>query len=60
MTAARILALLLALSIAINIGFLAGLIAHQAGAPAPRALMTGAGAVATILGLYFAAIAAYQ
>jgi hypothetical protein len=60
MTTVRILALLLALSAALNIAFFAGIMTHLAGAPAPRAVMTGGAAAATALGLYFAAIAAYH
>jgi hypothetical protein len=60
MTIVRILALLLALSAALNIAFSAGIIAHRAGATPPHAVMTGGGAAATVLGLYFAAVAAYH
>jgi hypothetical protein len=60
MTTVQMLALLLALSAALNIAFLTGLAAHQAGATTPRALATSGSAAATTLGLYFAAVAAYH
>ena len=50
----------LAVSTALNIAFTAGVIARSAGVGTANAILTGAGAAATSLGLYFAAIAAYQ
>jgi hypothetical protein len=60
MSPAQILALLLALSIALNIAISAGLLARSAGVSVPNAILTGAGAAATFLGLYLAAVAAYH
>ncbi|MGW2826419.1 hypothetical protein ACWC24_36360 [Streptomyces sp. NPDC001443] len=59
MSPLQILSLLLALSTALNIAITAGLLAHRAGASTPQAILTGAGAAATSLGIYFAAVAAY-
>ncbi|OEJ22941.1 hypothetical protein AR457_37660 [Streptomyces agglomeratus] len=59
MSPLQILSLLLALSTAGNVGLSAGLIANWAGVGVPHAILTGAGAGATCLGIYFAAIAAY-
>lgn len=60
MNLVEILSLLLALSIALNIAITAGLIARSAGVGTANAILTGAGAAATSLGLYFAAVAAYH
>ncbi|MER5382322.1 hypothetical protein ABT040_18925 [Streptomyces sp. NPDC002688] len=56
----QLLALLLALSAALNLAFTAGLLAHRSGADVTRAIRAGAGAAATALGIYFAALAAYR
>ncbi|GAA0404155.1 hypothetical protein Acor_24390 [Acrocarpospora corrugata] len=60
MTLTEILLLLLALSVALNIAIIAGLIARTTGLSTAQAILTGAGAAATSLALYFAAVAAYQ
>ncbi|MET9519968.1 hypothetical protein [Streptomyces sp. NPDC002994] len=60
MSPVQILSLLLAMSTALNIAITAGLLAHRAGAGVPQALLTGAGAAATGLGIYLAAVAAYR
>ncbi|MFI0479703.1 hypothetical protein [Actinomadura sp. 9N215] len=60
MSPQQTLALLLALSTALNIAITAGLLARSADASTPHAILTGAGAAATLLGLYFAAVAAYH
>lgn len=60
MNSVKILSLLLAVSIAINIAITAMLIARKANVSTPNAILTGAGAAATGLGLYFAAVAAYH
>ncbi|KQW17251.1 hypothetical protein [Streptomyces sp. Root369] len=60
MSPLQILSLLLALSTALNIAFTTGLLAHRSGAGIPQAILAGAGAAATSLGIYFAAIAAYR
>ncbi|MFA1550731.1 hypothetical protein [Actinomadura chokoriensis] len=59
MNTIQILSLMLALSIASNIAITAALIVRAAGVGTANAILTGAGAAATGLGLYFAAIAAY-
>lgn len=60
MSPVQILSLLLALSIAVNIAITTGLLAHRSGAGVPKAILTGAGAAATSLSIYLAAIAAYH
>jgi hypothetical protein len=60
MSQIEILSLLLAASTALNLALTAGLIARSAGVGTANAILTGAGAAATTLGLYFAAIAAYH
>jgi len=60
MSPVQILSLLLALSAALHLATAAALIAHRAGVGTPSAILTGAGAAATGLSLYFAAIAAYH
>ncbi len=60
MSAAQILALLLAVSLALNVAFVVGITAHRTGLGAARAALAGAGVIGTVLGLYFAAVAAYR
>jgi len=60
MSPVEILSLLLALSITLNIAITAALIARRAGASTANAILTGAGAAATTLALYLAAVAAYH
>jgi hypothetical protein len=60
MNLAEILSLLLAVSISVNLAVTAYLIARAAGLSSAQAILTSAGAAATSLGLYFAAIAAYD
>ncbi|MFD4371013.1 hypothetical protein [Streptomyces sp. NPDC058486] len=55
----QILSLLLALSVALTIAITAGLLARRSGIDVPLAILTGAGAGATGLTIYFAAVAAY-
>ncbi|GAA2650773.1 hypothetical protein GCM10010425_74350 [Streptomyces spororaveus] len=59
MSPLQILSLLLALSTALNIAITASLLARRTGASVPQAMLTGAGAAATSLGIYFTAVAAY-
>ncbi|MFE3205698.1 hypothetical protein [Embleya sp. NPDC059237] len=59
MSPLQILFLLLALSTALNLAVAAGLLTHRSGAGIPQAILTGAGAAATTLGIYLAAVAAY-
>lgn len=60
MKTVQILTLMLALSGASNIAFLAGIIARFSGAGLPQSVLTGGGAAASTLVIFFAAIAAYQ
>jgi hypothetical protein len=60
MSQAQALSLLLAISTALNIAIAASLLAHRSGTATPNAILTGAGAAATGLGLYFTALAAYH
>ncbi|MFF7647033.1 hypothetical protein [Streptomyces canus] len=60
MSPVQILSLLLALSTALNVAIGAGLLARRSGLGIPQAILTGAGAAATGLGIYFAAVAAYS
>ncbi|MBY8841912.1 hypothetical protein [Streptomyces sp. SP2-10] len=60
MSPLQILSLLLALSAALNIAFTAGLLTRRSGTEIPQAILAGAGAAATSLGIYFAAVAAYK
>lgn len=60
MSLAEILSLLLALSVTLNIAITSALIARSAGVGTANAILTGAGAAATGLALYFAAVAAYH
>ncbi|MGQ4434568.1 hypothetical protein [Streptomyces sp. SAS_260] len=56
----QILSLLLALSAALNIAFTASLLARRSGIGAYKAILTGAGAAGSSLGIYFTAVAAYK
>ena len=60
MSSVRILSLLLAISSAINIAFAVSLLTRASGASTANAVLAGAGAAATAVGLYFAAVAAYH
>ncbi|WP_331732163.1 hypothetical protein OG592_41260 (plasmid) [Streptomyces avidinii] len=60
MTLMQTLSLLLALSAALNIGFTAGLVARRSSVSIPQAILCGAGAAATSMGIYFAAVDAYK
>ncbi|WP_034488213.1 hypothetical protein [Actinomadura oligospora] len=60
LTTVQIMGLLLAASVAIHIATTIALLARWAGVGAASAALTGAGAAATSLGLYLAAIAAYH
>jgi hypothetical protein len=56
----QVLALLLAASAALNIAFTTGIIACRAGASTAQAILTAAGAVGTVLALFFTAVSAYR
>lgn len=60
MQSTQILALLLALSGAVNIAFAAAITARAAGANPAQAILTGAGSAGTVMAIFFAAVAAYQ
>ncbi|MFE4958675.1 hypothetical protein ACFRCW_32730 [Streptomyces sp. NPDC056653] len=60
MSPLKILSLLLALSTALNIAITVGLLARRSGAGVPQAILSGAGAAATGLGIYFAGVTAYR
>lgn len=60
MTTTQILSLLLALSIALTIAIGAGILTRRTGTSISHAILTGAGAAATALGVYFTAVAAYR
>lgn len=59
MSAVQILALLLAMSVATIIGMITALIERHNGTPLGGAILTGAGAAAMCLTIYFAAVSAY-
>jgi hypothetical protein len=60
MHATQILTLLLALSGALNIAFVAGMLARRAGASPAQAIMTAAGTAGTVMAIFFAAVSAYH
>jgi hypothetical protein len=60
MNSIQILSLLLALSTALNVAIITTLIARKANVSTPNAILTGAGAAATSLGLYLTAVSAYH
>jgi hypothetical protein len=59
MHAMQVLTLFLALSGAMNTAFAAGIAARHAGASAPQAILTAAGAAGTVMAIFFAAVSAY-
>jgi hypothetical protein len=60
MNTERILALLLALSGALNAAFAAGIIARRAGADTAQSILTAASAAGTVMALFFTAVSAYH
>ena len=56
----QVLTLLLALSGALNVAFTVGLTARLAGAAPAQAILTGAGAAATVMAIFFAGVSAYR
>jgi hypothetical protein len=60
MRAVQVLGLLLAVSVAVNLGLAAGITARHAGASFPQAALTAAGATGTAMGLFFTALSAYR
>jgi hypothetical protein len=59
MTPLEVLTLLLAFSIAVNIGCAAAFITLRTGAGWARAVLAGGGATGTVLIIFFTAVAAY-
>ena len=59
MSAVQTLGLLLAISSALNIAVGAGFVARRSGAAPAQAVLTGGAAAATMLTVFFAAVAAY-
>ncbi|SNS73064.1 hypothetical protein [Actinomadura mexicana] len=60
MTMVKVLSLLLAVACAVIIAFAASIAAYCAGSGLAHALLVGGGAASTALGIYLAAVAAYQ
>ena len=60
MNAERVLALLLALSGALNVALAVDITARHAGAGPAQAILTGAGAAGTVMAIFFAAVSAYH
>ena len=60
MNAERVLALLLALSGALNVALAVGITARHAGAGPAQTILTGAGAAGTVMAIFFAAVSAYH
>lgn len=56
----QVLTLLFALSSALNVAFTVGLTARVAGARPAQAILTGAGALGTLMAIFFAAVSAYR
>jgi hypothetical protein len=56
----QLLTLLLALSGALNVAFVAGITARHAGASNAQAILTGAGSAGTVMAIFFAAVSAYH
>lgn len=55
----KLIMLVLALSVAVNVGLVVGLMAAVLGVGRGTAFLSGVSAAGTVLGLYFAAVAAY-
>ena len=60
MNALQVMTLLLAASAALNIAFIAGIIARHAGTSTAQAILTAASAAGTVLALFLAAVSAYR
>jgi len=60
MHAVQVLALLLALSGALNIAFATGIIARYAGSSLAQAILAASGAAGTVMAIFFAAVSAYH
>lgn len=56
----QVLTLLLALSGAFNVAFIAGITARLASIGPAQAILTGAGAAGTVMAIFFAAVSAYR
>jgi len=60
MHALQVLTLLLAVSGALNVAFIAGITVRLAGTGLAQAILTGAGAASTVLAIFFTAVSAYH
>ncbi|MET9730144.1 hypothetical protein ABZZ79_05540 [Streptomyces sp. NPDC006458] len=60
MTTIQLVCLLLACSLALHLGTATGLLARRSGAGPSAALLAAGATVGGFLGLYFAAVSAYQ
>lgn len=60
MITVQLLALLLALSVALNVGVAACLLAYRAGTALPGALLVGGGALGGVMALFLSAVSAYR
>ncbi len=60
MHAIQVLTLLLALSGALNVAFMAGVTARHAGVGPAQAILTAAGVGGTVIAIFFAAVSAYR
>lgn len=60
MSVALVLSALLSLSIALNVGFVAGYVSSRTGNGLAQAVLVGGGAAGTCLALAIAAVAAYR
>jgi hypothetical protein len=60
MHAVQVVTLLLALSGALNVAFVAGIIARHADAAPAQAILTAAGAAGTLMAIFFTAVSAYH
>ena len=60
MNTVQVLLLIVALSVALNIAFGTALTARANGASVPAAILTGGGAAATALIIYFTALPTYR
>lgn len=60
MRAVEIVTIFLALSGALNIAFIVGIIAYHAGVSVAQAVLTAAGAAGTAMVIFFAAVSAYH
>lgn len=60
MITVQLLALLLAFSLALNVGVVAGLLAHRGGTSVPNTLLVGGSAVGGAIALFLSGVSAYR